>query len=90
VGAGGPHRHHPWPRETISVAPGGNIGWPSTLRILTAGHDAPGINSRAVLEDEWYAAGETNKADGDTIRALKVICSAASLMNAVIQSNVPA
>lgn len=34
VGAGGPHRHHPWPPKAISMVPKGNIGWPSNLRIL--------------------------------------------------------
>lgn len=57
----------------------------STDALRVAGHPAPGINSQSIVEDEWYALGKNNSADGDTIRALKVICSATSLMNAVAQ-----
>lgn len=58
--------------------------------LRAAGHDDPGIYNRAVLEDEWYNDGEKNRADGDYIRSLSVICSAASLMHSVIQSHVTA
>lgn len=51
--------------------------------LKAAGHDGPGIYSRAVLENEWYNGGEKNRADGDYIRSLSVICSAASLMHSV-------
>lgn len=58
--------------------------------LRAAGHDGPGIYSRAVLENEWYNGGEKNRADGDYIRSLSVICSAASLMHSVSQSHVTA
>lgn len=58
--------------------------------LRAAGKNDPGIYNRAVLEDEWYNDGEKNRADGDYIRSLSVICSAASLMHSVIQSHVTA
>src|SRR5699024_4318577 len=54
--------------------------------LRAAGKDDPGIYSRAVLDDEWYNDGKTNRADGDYIRSLSVICSAASLMHSVSPS----
>ena len=58
--------------------------------LRAAGKADPGIYSRAVLDDEWYDGGEKNRADGDYIRSLSVICSAASLMHSVSQSHATA
>lgn len=55
--------------------------------LRAAGKTDPGIYSRAVLDDEWYNGGKTNRADGDYIRSLSVICSAASLMHSVSPSS---